>query len=159
MFITPGELPLEPVWSVWLGAAERLVPGSYADVDSKALMGGGGAKPEPRTDVLPGSGRARYRDQALFSFYVHASPNHTGYAAESVFGGREIPRRTQVGTPSPATASSGVQLYELPFHLHWLTLLVVCNKYEEGCPSEALHLRHCATSSRRRRRVSSHHTD
>lgn len=114
MFLTPGELPLEPAWAAWLAAAEHLVPVAQADLGSATVVEGRGARPDSHLGLGPRSGRDVYREQALFSLYVHASPDHPKYPDGSVFAGREIPRPTKViSPPSPKSYPSLIAFLSL----------------------------------------------
>lgn len=95
MFITKGDMPHESSWAAWLGAAKWLVPFQYAKPDasfSETTL--------PRQSWLTSSrlktGQQQYTEQALFNMYVHAPPNHTGYAPDTVFRDRDIGERVTV---------------------------------------------------------------
>ncbi len=98
MFITKGDMPHENMWGTWLSAAKWLMPPSYAKTEfssSESML----PKQAYRQSSRYKSGLRHYREQSLFSFYVHAPPNHTGYAEDSVFWDRDIDKRVQVWAP------------------------------------------------------------
>ena len=97
LFLTPGDMPLEPVWATWLAAADRMIPTAYASISGEMVIEGK-KKSETFPGPEPANGREAYRRQELFSIYVHAPPEHRGYPPGSVFWGRAIPKVTKVGT-------------------------------------------------------------
>ena len=108
MFITKGDMPHERSWASWLSAAKWLVPPAYANVEfssSESML----PKQTWRQSSEQKTGMQHYKEQALFNMYVHAPPNHTGYAPETVFRDRDINDRVQVdfvcllGTGKPLT--------------------------------------------------------
>ena len=95
MFITRGDMPHERSWARWLSAAKWLVPPAYANTEyssSESTL--------PKQTWTPSSrsltGKQHYLEQALFNFYVHSPPNHTGYAPQTVFRDQDINDRVQV---------------------------------------------------------------
>lgn len=102
LFITRGEMPYERMWAAWLAAAKWLVPAQHAN----AFQCEAAYKPPRGMDagrLESKSGRQHYEEQALFSIYVHSSPNFTGYAADSVFAGKTISERVEVKALPPAS--------------------------------------------------------
>ena len=71
--------------------------------------------------------------QFLYSVYVHSGPGYRGYKEDSLFYGREVPDRVQVGLPLLSSTSS-VQGFDLlhaqaGMHHHRVCLARSC---EEG---------------------------
>lgn len=104
LFLTPGDMPLEPVWATWLAAADRLIPTAYASIPGDRVI-----ETKKRSEMYPGpepgNGREAYQRQELFSLYVHTPPGHPGFPADSVFFGRDIPKRAKVGNPTETILS------------------------------------------------------
>lgn len=97
MFITKGDMPHESSWATWLSAAKWLVPPAHANTEyssSESTL--------PKQNWTPSSrsltGKQHYLEQALFNFYVHTPPNHTGYAPQTVFRDQDINERAQVSS-------------------------------------------------------------
>lgn len=98
MFLTRGKMPHEGMWGSWLSAAKWLVPQSYARVEFSSTESMIPKQAVARSCRLKSS-LQHYREQSLFNFYVHAPPDHTGYAADSAFWDRDIDKRVQVRSP------------------------------------------------------------
>lgn len=126
MFITKGDMPHEGAWATWLSAAKWLVPPAYAKNEissSESTL--------PKQVWLPSSkmktGQQHYREQALFNLYVHAPPNHTGYAPDTVFRDRDISERVQVRLRALNRATCIKPLCFAVMKFHWLLHLCLCS--------------------------------
>ncbi len=71
MFLTRGEMPLEPIWADFLAAAAAVVRSA-------------------------GIAAGQLGWEALFALYVHPPPDFPGYTPGSLFAGREVANRTAV---------------------------------------------------------------
>ena len=97
LFLSRGDMPHEAAWSAWLGAARGLVPLELIEpstcTKNQSLL--------PRLSSLPAQQAYKLRrrifaEQALFSIYVHPSPDFKTYPKDSVFYGHAVRLRVKV---------------------------------------------------------------
>eukprot|EP00884_Botryococcus_braunii_P002142 jgi/Botrbrau1/11929/Bobra.0259s0018.1 len=92
LFMTPGPMPHESLWTLWLKAAAGLVP--LEDVKqyncSKEHLRRVRSLCEPQASTNPLQG------QHLFTVYIHPSPEYPPYPEGSIFFGREVAVRVPV---------------------------------------------------------------
>lgn len=108
LFLTRGDMPHEAAWAAWLSAARGLVP---LDVLPPGVCSLNKTLQQPKGPVRDRKETRRLRrsifvEQALFSIYLHPSPEFNGYSKNSVFYGRSIRLRVKVtwGTHSEVEA-------------------------------------------------------
>lgn len=94
MYLTRGSLFHEPTWKIWFEAAKNLVP---IDPFKKASCNNSIAAETARHCFL--DKKAGIIDQQiLFNVYAHPAPSFPGFGENSIFAGREISNRVEVGT-------------------------------------------------------------
>ena len=91
-------MPHETAWAAWLAAARGMVPLEYMQPgactwNASMEQPAGHVRPAQETIKLR---RRIFVEQALFSVYVHPSPEFPGYPKDSVFYGKSVRLRVKV---------------------------------------------------------------
>ena len=95
MFLVRGEIYHEEVWTEWIGNLAGSVPSSI--LCEKALEQCYRDMQHPNWPP-----RSVYDEQSFFNIVVHTKPHFTGYAKGSIFDGRIVDERIEVGSWNPS---------------------------------------------------------
>jgi hypothetical protein len=118
LFLTSGDLFHEPSWRLWLKSAEGMIP---SQVVSENICGRSSLGSE---DELASAGKVctlkppeqyqdtEYRNQHLFSMYVHVPPSFEGFDPQSLWHGKVVRYRVE-------TQWGAHTLVEATRHLLW----------------------------------------
>lgn len=110
LFLTTGDLYHESSWRLWLRSAEGLIP---SQVVAQRMCNSTSGVVVPASCLLKSNGHdAEYKNQHLFSIYVHAPPSFEGYDPASLWHGKIVDYRV-------ATEWGAHTLVEATRHLLW----------------------------------------
>lgn len=122
LFLTTGDLFHEPSWRLWLKSAEGLIP---SQVVAESICGHSSIISEETLSlarkVCTSKPQEQYQDtefrnQHLFSIYVHVPPSFEGFAPQSLWHGKVVRYRVE-------TQWGAHTLVEATRHLLWEAFL------------------------------------